>query len=57
MNSNPEVLLHFPRNWHACPSWIALVKPINVRLFHFLVIFVSNQHYNQDKHKNVTSLL
>ena len=30
-------------------SWIALVKPIHVHLFNFLVIFVSDQAHNQDK--------
>ena len=37
----------------ACSSWIALVKPIHVHLFHFLVIFVSDQVHNQDKYLNV----
>ena len=34
-------------------SWIALVKPIHVHLFNFLVIFVSDQLHNQDKYINV----
>ena len=37
----------------ACSSLIALVKPIHVHLFHFLVIFVSNQVHNQEKYLNV----
>ena len=40
---------HFSRNQPACSSWIALVKPIHVHLFNFLVILVSDEDYNQDK--------
>ena len=43
----------FFKNRPACSSWIALVKPIHVHLFHFLVIFVSDQVHNQDKYLNV----
>ena len=41
------------KNRPACSSWIALVKPIYVHLFNFLVIFVSDQDHNQDKYLNV----
>ena len=43
----------FFKNRPACSSLIALVKPIHVHLFHFLVIFVSDQVHNQDKYLNV----
>ena len=41
----------FFRNRPACFSWIALVEPIHVHLFHILLIFVSDQV--QDKYLNV----
>ena len=41
------------KNRPACSSLIGLVKPIHVHLFHFLVIFVSDQVHNQDKYLNV----
>ena len=44
---------HFFKNRPACSSWIALVRPIHVHLFHVLVIFVSDQVHNQDKYLNV----
>ena len=43
----------FFKNRPTCSSLIALVKPIHVHLFHFLVIFVSDQVHNQDKYLNV----
>ena len=49
-----EILLHFSRNQPACSSWIAFVKPIHVYLFSFLVTFVSDQDYNQDKYLNLS---
>ena len=47
------VLLHFSGNWFSCSSWIALVKPIHFHFFNFLVIFVFDQDYSQDKYLNV----
>ena len=43
----------FFKNRPACSSWIALVKPIHVHLFNFLVIFVSDQVHNQDNYLKV----
>ena len=41
------------QNLPVCSSWIVLVEPIHVHLFHILVIFVSDQVHNQDKYLNV----